>query len=45
MKFRETVFFHELVAVVVGTVMAVASFTFLAIPFSMEPTMAVLHLT
>ena len=45
MKFRETAFFHELVAVVVGTVLAVASFAFIAIPLSIAPTTVVLHLT
>lgn len=45
MKFRETVFYHELVGVIVGTVLAVAGLSFLAIPFSMAPTSVVLHLT
>lgn len=45
MKFRETAFCNQLVGVIVGTVLAVASLAFLAIPFSMAPTTVVLHLT
>ncbi len=45
MKFRDTAFFRELLAVVLGSGLLIASFTFVAVPYSLGPSSVVLHLT
>jgi hypothetical protein len=45
MKFRDTVFFRELLAVILGSGLLIASFTFVAVPYSLGPANVVLHLT
>lgn len=45
MKFRDTIFFRELLAVVVGSGLMIASFTFVAVPYSLGSANVVLHLS
>ncbi|HPR06514.1 MAG TPA: hypothetical protein PK620_12490 [Denitromonas sp.] len=45
MKFRQTAFFHELVAVVTGSVLAVATVAFLTLPHSIAASAVMQHLT
>lgn len=47
MKFSETVFFHQMLAIVVGIGLLIGSFSFVAIPFSLAPAASavIVHLT
>lgn len=45
MKFRQTVFFRQLVAVVTGTVLSVATVAFLTLPDNIAPAAVQQHLT
>ncbi|HJV25152.1 MAG TPA: hypothetical protein VJ673_05670 [Aromatoleum sp.] len=44
MKLRETVFFKQLVAVIVGTVLVVSTSAFVSIPLSLAASGAATHL-
>jgi hypothetical protein len=45
MKLRETLFFKQIVAVIVGTLLVVSSYAFVSIPISLAPSGAVQHLS
>ena len=45
MKLRETVFFKQIVAVIVGTLLAVSSYAFVSIPLTIASSGAVQHLS
>ena len=45
MKFSQTVFCHELLAVITGSVLAVATVAFLTLPYSLAARTVMSHLT
>ncbi|MCZ4305726.1 hypothetical protein O4G98_13355 [Zoogloeaceae bacterium G21618-S1] len=45
MKFRQTAFSRELLAVVTGTMLAVATVAFFTLPYSIAPSIVLQHLT